>query len=112
MMNILTHEELSLYLMEQKNIEKIDVENFEIDFDLVDKIGKDFCLAQKVIPIEYYETNNEKILRFVIYSIDDLLKLRNCEELKEYILLPLEAQREDTKRLLQEIKVSDILVLK
>ena len=112
MMNILTHEELSLYLMEQKNIEKIDVENFEIDFDLVDKIGKDFCLAQKVIPIEYYETNNEKILRFVIYSINDLLKIRNCEELKDYILLPLEAPREDTKRLLQEIKECDILVLK
>ena len=112
MMNLLTHDELSLYLMEQKNIEKIGLENFEIDFDLVDTIGKDFCLAQKIIPIEYYETNNEKVLRFVIYSIDDLLKLRNCEELKDYILLPLEASQEETKRLLKEIKESDILVLK
>jgi hypothetical protein len=112
MMNLLTPDELSLYLMEQQNIEKIDLENFEIDFALVEEIGKDFCLAQKIIPVEFYETNNEKILRFIIYSIDDLLKLRNCKELKDYILLPLAAPHEDTNRLLKEIKESDILVLK
>ncbi len=112
MMNLLTHAELSLYLMEQKSIEEIDLKNFEIDFDLIDKIGKEFCLAQKIIPIEYYETNGEKVLKFVIYSEEDLLKLRACNELKKFVLLPYNAPQEVIKRLLQEIKESDILVLK
>jgi len=112
MMNLLTHEELSLYLMEQKSIEEINLKNFEIDFDLIDKIGKEFCLAQKIIPIEYYETNGERILRFVIYSIEDLLKLRTCKELKDFVLLPYNAPQEEVQRLLKEIKESDILVLK
>ncbi len=112
MMNLITPEELSLYLMEQKWIDRIDLENFEIDFDLVETIGKDFCLAQKIIPIESYELSNKKILRLALSSKDDLVKLKITTQLRDYILIPYEGAPEDINRLLKKIKEYDVMVLK
>lgn len=112
MMDLLTPEELSIYLAEQQGIEKIDLGKFEVDFELVEKIGRGFCLKNKIIPIEYYETNNEKVLRFVIHSKEDLPKLKTCRELKNVILIPYHASPKDMKRLFQEIIDYDVIVLK
>lgn len=112
LMGLITSDELSLYLLEQKWIDKINLKNFEISFDLVEKIGKNFCLTKKIIPIDYYKLNNEKILSLVISKKEDLAELKKSEELKDCILIPYEALLEDIERLLQEIKDNDILVLK
>ena len=112
MMDLITPEELSLYLMEQKWIDRIDLENFKIDFDLVETIGKNFCLAQKIIPIETYELSNKKILRLVLSSRDDLVKLKMSTQLKDFILIPYEGAPEDIDRLLKKIERYDVMVLK
>ncbi len=110
LMNLITPEELSLYLMEQKWIDRLDLQNFELDFELVEMIGKDFCLEKKIIPIETYELNQKKILRLVIFSRNDLFDLKNCDRLKDYILIPYDALPEDFNRLLLEIMNYDIML--
>lgn len=112
MMNLLTPDELSIYLAEQQGIEKIDLRNYDIDFELIEKIGRPFCLKNKIIPIEYYETNKEKILRFVIHSKEDLVKLKTSKELKNFVLIPYHASPKDMKRLFQQIIDYDVMVLK
>lgn len=111
LMDLITPEELSLYLMEQKWIDHIDLENFEIDFDLVETIGKDFCLAHKIIPIESYELSDKKILRLALSSKDDLVKLKITTQLRDFILIPYEGDPEDIKRLLKKVKEYDVMVL-
>lgn len=110
-MDLLTPEELSLYLLEQQWIDRIDLTEFEVDHDLVDKIGRTFCLLHKIIPIEYYEAGNQKILRFVLFSKEDLPKLKRSKELKDYILIPYESSEEDLKRLFRQIIENEPLVL-
>lgn len=112
MMNLITPEELSLYLMEQKWIDRLELDNFEVDHELVEMIGKDFCLEKKIIPIELYELNRKKVLRLVVFSRDDLMMLKNSDRLKDYILIPYDALPEDINRLLLEIKNYDIMLLK
>jgi hypothetical protein len=112
MMDLITPEELSLYLMEQKWIDRLELDNFEVDHELVETIGKDFCLEKKIIPIEAYELNQKKILRLVVFSRDDLLLLKNSDRLKDYVLIPYDALPEDINRILLEIKNYDIMLLK
>jgi type IV pilus assembly protein PilB len=112
MMNLITPEELSLYLMEQKWIDRLELDDFEVDHELVEMIGKDFCLEKKIIPIELYELNQKKVLRLVVFSRDDLLVLKNSERLKDYVLIPYDALPEDINRLLLEIKNYDVMLLK
>lgn len=112
LMKLLTPEELSIYLREQKGLDRIELTGFELDFDLVEKIGRQFCLQQKIIPIELYQLNSKTILRLVIYSGDDVLKLKKSRELMDYVLIPYETAREDIDRLLLEIHDYDVMLLK
>ncbi|MCP4221141.1 MAG: hypothetical protein GY765_41310 [bacterium] len=111
MMNLLTPEELTVFLSEQKGIDVIDLEKFEIDLELVEKVGKQFCLTHKIIPIEYYQINREKILRFAATSKKEVTQLKQCNELEKYRLIPYEAPEEDIERLLQDIKKADVFLL-
>ncbi len=111
MMKLLTPKELTVYLKEQRGIDRINLDGFELDFELVEKIGKDFCLYHKVIPIELYQLNNEKVLRMVIYSHDDLLKIKKNPQLKDYVLIPYEAYKKNVDRLLDQIRGYDVMVL-
>lgn len=111
MMNLLTSEELTVYLKEQRGVDYLNLEGFELDFGLVEQIGKDFCLYYKVIPIELYQLNSEKVLRMVIYSHDDLLKLKKAPQLRGYVLIPYEAYKKDIDRLLRQIQAYDVMVL-
>ncbi len=111
MMNLLTSEELSLYLQEQKGIERMDLTDFEIDHDLVGTIGRQFCVAARIVPFEYYQFQKTKVLRFIIYIPEDLPKLKACERFKNFTLIPYEAPKEDLDRILKEIENYDLLVL-
>lgn len=111
MMNLLTPEELTVYLKEQRGVDYLNLEGFELDFGLVEQIGKEFCLYYKVIPIELYQLNSEKVLRMVIYSHDDLLKLKKAPQLKDYVIIPYEAYKKDIDRLLRQIQAYDVMVL-
>jgi hypothetical protein len=111
-MGLLTHKELSLYLIDQKWIDKIDLTKIELDFELVEQIGKEFCLREKVIPIEKYQLQNREILRLVIYSKTDIERLRRSKVLEKYIVIPYEAATEDIDTKLKDIKDYDVFVLR
>jgi len=101
MMSLITPDELQLYLLNQNSIEKIDLKNITVDTGLIFQIGKEFCLDQKIVPIEIQEIAGGHVLRFAFYSVNDLPKLKNQGELQKYKLIPYLAQKEEIENLLK-----------
>ena len=111
-MGLISHEELELILLDQKDLTRLNLDKFEIDFNLVEKVGKPFCLRYKIIPIEYVKFADQKILRFAVAAKEDLYRLKLTDALKGIVLVPYLADKEKIETLLKEIETEDILVLK
>jgi type IV pilus assembly protein PilB len=104
MMGLLTPDELRLYLVDQKWTDEIDLHDFKLDMGLMERVGKDFCWRQRMIPIEYYRIGSDKILSFAVGSKDDLTQIRQSERLRDLVLIPYIAPREQVEKLLEEIR--------
>jgi type II secretory ATPase GspE/PulE/Tfp pilus assembly ATPase PilB-like protein len=104
MMSLVTPDELQLYLLNQKSVETIDLKNLKVDGDLVRQIGKDFCLDQKIVPIEIQEIAGGRMLRFAFYSISELPKLKKRSELQNFKLIPYLAPKEEIETMLQNME--------
>jgi type II secretory ATPase GspE/PulE/Tfp pilus assembly ATPase PilB-like protein len=104
MMSLITPDELQLYLLNQKSIEKIDLKNISVDSGLIFQIGKEFCLDQKIVPIEIQEIAGGQVLRFAFYSVNDLPKLKKRGELQKFKLIPYLAQKEEIENLLKNLE--------
>lgn len=115
-MGFISPEDLELYLMDQKVVEGIKLGDSLPDPDLIEKIGTEFCLKRKMIPIEFWEIDEKKILKFALLSRDDLMRIKINNELADYILIPYFADKEEMEVLLKKVKaiqeVEDILELK
>lgn len=115
-MKLITIEELELFLLDQKVIQEAVIGHSLPDPLLVEKIGPAFCLSVRMIPIEVVEIDEKKILNFAIEKKEDLMRIKLCEELSEYILLPSLGKPEEMKVLLGKVKaikeVEEILTLK
>ena len=107
MMSLITPDELQLYLLNQKNIEKIDLKNFALDAGLVNQVGKEFCLGQKIVPIEIQEVAGGRVLRFAFYSVNELPGLKKHNELQRFKLIPYLAQKDEIESLLKILESSD-----
>jgi type II secretory ATPase GspE/PulE/Tfp pilus assembly ATPase PilB-like protein len=104
MMSLVTPDELQLYLLNQKSVETIDLKNLKVDSDLIHQIGKDFCLDQKIVPIEIQEIAGGRMLRFAFYSISELPKLKKRSELQNFKLIPYLAPKEEIETMLQNME--------
>ena len=104
MMDLLTPEELELYLLGQNKIDEINLEKFQIDFSLVEKIGKYFCITQKIIPMEIFYLNDKPILRFAFSFESDLMKIKTKNELKNFKLIPYLAKKKDIENLIEKME--------
>jgi type II secretory ATPase GspE/PulE/Tfp pilus assembly ATPase PilB-like protein len=104
MMSLITPDELQLYLLNQKSIDQIELKNFALDAGLISEIGREFCLDQKIVPIEIREVAGGKVLRFAFYSVNDLPKLKQRDELQKFKLIPYLAQKEEIESLLKSME--------
>ena len=115
MMDLLTPEELELYLIDQKQVEEIDLSGLRLNFKLIEKIGIDFCVLNKVIPIEDYKLDKFQILRLAIGSETDLKRLKMNKRIIDYTIIPYIAKPEDLEEALKKIKreedQSDVYIL-
>jgi type IV pilus assembly protein PilB len=107
MMSLVTPDELQLYLLNQKNVETIDLKEIKVDGDLIRQIGKDFCLDQKIVPIEIQEIAGGRMLRFAFYSIQELPKLKKSSELQNFKLIPYLAPKEEIENMLKNMESSE-----
>jgi type II secretory ATPase GspE/PulE/Tfp pilus assembly ATPase PilB-like protein len=107
MMSLITPNELQLYLLNQKDIEKIELKNVQIDMGLIHQIGMEFCLDQKIVPIEIQEIAGGRMLRFAFYSISELPKLKKRSELQNFKLIPYLAPKEEIENLLKNMENSE-----
>lgn len=115
MMDLLTPEELELYLVDQKMIEEVDLKKKRVDYKLIEKIGVDFCVLFKVIPLEEVFIDEDKFLRLAVSSTKELNRIRKNERVKKYTLIPYIAKMEDIeiilKKITREEDPEDILIL-
>lgn len=115
MMDLLTPEELELYLIDQKQIEEIDLKSIKIDTDLVERIGIDFCSLHRVIPLEILKVNDFEALRLAITPIVDLNKVKMNERIMDFTVIPYIAKPEEIDHVLGVLKgdvdQKDVLVL-
>lgn len=113
-MGVITLDELTVILVDQKTIEEIDLVDFEIDFELVNKIGKEFCLGHELVPIELFRSKDVTIFRFAVPSKAHLMKIKEAvkdeTQLRGSILIPYLAKKEIIEVLLEEIKTYDIFL--
>lgn len=113
MMGLVTENEVRVFLVDQKEIDEIDLEKTKIDFSLVKKVGIAFCLKYKMIPLEYLESDREKILRIAISSREDLLRLKAklANQLMNIRLIPYLANKEKLNAALKKFVDDDVLEL-
>ncbi len=107
MMSLITPEELQLYLLNQRSIDRIDLKNFVLDTGLVAQVGREFCLEQKIVPIEIQEVAGGKVLRFAFSEATDLTRLKRRSELQRFKLIPNLARKEEIESLLKRLENSD-----
>ncbi len=107
MMSLITPDELQLYLLNQKSVEQINLKNFALDAGLINQVGKEFCLDQKIIPIEIQEVAGGQVLRFAFYSPNELSKLKKRNELQKFKLIPYLAKKEEIEVLLKSLENAD-----
>lgn len=112
MMGVITYDELEMILVDQRELAFINLDKFEVDFSLVEKVGKKFCLHYKFVPLEYVKMDNQKILRFAIGDKADLYRLKLVKGLKDIVLVAYMADKKKIELLLEEIRDQDLLVLK
>jgi len=115
MMDLVTPDELQLYLVDQKIIEEIDLKKKRIDFKLIEKIGVDFCVLFEVIPLEEFFIDEHPFLRLAVLSKEKLNQIKKHERVKNYTVIPYMAKIEDIEVLLKKITreedVEDVLLL-
>jgi len=111
-MKLISHDELLLFLENQRDVDEINLKTFDLDYELVEQIGRKFCIQQRVIPIEIYQNNNERILRFASSSRKEITKLKECMELKKFVLIPYLADKEYVDFLLGKMKKRDAAAVK
>ena len=104
MMSLVTPDELQLYLLNQKSLEEIDLRNVDLDLSLVQRIGKEFCLDYKIIPIEIREIKDGEVFRFAFYSLENLSRLKRKSEFKRFKLIPYMAKKEDIQSILDNLE--------
>lgn len=105
MMHLISPEELQQYLVEQIPFDEIDLKKVNIDFRIVEELGKDFCLKNNVIPIDEYWLGDRRTLRFALRSKSDIVNVSTI--LKDYILMPYIAQPEAFEQYLDQIQKHD-----
>lgn len=104
MMKLISPDELLLFLEKQKGLDEINLKSFELDLELVDIIGKTFCLQNEIIPIEIYERTDTKFFRFAAASREKIVETMGSKELRRYALIPYLASEEYVHLLLNEMK--------
>jgi hypothetical protein len=115
MMDLLTPDELELYLIDQKQMDDIELKDLKINVELVERIGIDFCSLNRVIPLEIFTLDNVEVLRLAVTPGVDLSQLKMNERIKEFTVIPYSASPEEIDSVLRTFKGDvddkDILVL-
>jgi hypothetical protein len=102
-MDLLTPDELELYLIDQKDMDDIDLVNLRLNMGLLERVGIDFCTVNQVIPLESFRIDQHEILRLAIAPGVELTKLKMDERIRDFTVIPYRAKAEDIRSLLAQI---------
>lgn len=102
-MNVITKEELELYLISQKKVASISLRDKNVDIELVKKIGFNFCLKNKCLPIGIEDFQGEKILALVMANPFDFLTISAISSSTSLKVIPYQAELSELEQVLSEL---------
>ncbi len=103
-MGIIKPDELELYLIGQRSKEDIEISEYLPDLDLIERVGVDLCLKRSIIPLEFIELGDRKILKIVVKSGSDFSLIKEKGDLKEYMVIPCYGKEADIDRVMEKIR--------
>lgn len=103
-MNVITKDELELYLISQKKVASISLQDKNIDLELVKKIGFNFCLKNKCLPIGIEEFQGEKILALVMANPFDFLTISAISSSTSLKVIPYQADLNELEHVLNDLQ--------
>lgn len=107
MMDLVTPEELDLYLINQKQIEEVDLSRYKLEMGLIEKVGIDFCVLNKAVPIDEFVLDDLKVLYLAVGSEEDMGRLKLGERIAGYMVIPYKARPDELERVLNKIQGED-----
>ncbi len=102
-MNVITKEELELYLISQKKIASISLKDRSVDLELVKKIGFNFCIKNKCLPLGVEEFQGEKILALVMANPFDFLTISAVTSATSLKVIPYQADPQELEQVMNEL---------
>jgi len=104
MMDFLSPEEVSLYLMDQKGIDEIDLKETKVDFLLMDQVGRELCLKYKMVPFETIRIRGFDVLRLAVSTHHRLTEIKEEESLRRYTVIPYLSRPGDIEDILSRLQ--------
>lgn len=102
-MNVITREELELYLISQKKIALISLKDRRVDLELVKRIGFNFCIKNKCLPLGVEEFQGEKILALVMANPFDFLAISAVTSATSLKVIPYQADSQELEQAMNEL---------
>jgi len=103
-MNVIKREELDLYLISQKKVATISLKDKNVDIELVKKIGFNYCLKNKCLPIGVEEFQGEKILALVMVNPFDSFTISSVSSITSFKVIPYQAEPEEFENVIKELQ--------
>ncbi len=103
-MNVIKRDELELYLISQKKIASISLKEKNIDLELVKRIGFNFCLKNKCLPLGIEEFQGEKILALVMANPFDSLTISAVTSATSLKVIPYHADPHQLEQVMSDIQ--------
>ncbi len=103
-MNVITKDELELYLISQRKIATISLKDRDIDLELVKKIGFNFCVKNKCLPLGVEEFQSQKIIPLVMANPFDFLTISAVSSATSLKVIPYHADPEELEQIINELQ--------
>lgn len=103
-MNVITKDELELYLISQKKIAVISLKDKKVNLELMKKIGFNFCLKHKCLPLGIEEFQDEKILALVMANPFDSATISAVSSATSLKVIPYQADPEELEQTINELQ--------
>lgn len=103
-MNVITKDELELYLISQKKIAVISLKDKKVNLELMKKIGFNFCLKHKCLPLGIEEFQDEKILALVMANPFDSATISAVSSATSLKVIPYQTDPEELEQTINELQ--------
>ncbi len=102
-MNVITKEELDLFLVSQRKIAGVSLKNKNIDLELVKKIGFNFCAKHKFLPLGVEDFQEGRFLALAMANPFDILTISAISSSTSLKVIPYQADPNEIQEVINNL---------